>query len=156
MNPLFAYGASFAVTFLAGWLGSIASIQARSFYESLDKPAWAPPAGVFGPVWTLLYLSMAIAAGMAINSAGMIRGAAVLFVIQLMLNALWSWTFFKWESGPASMVTIFALWILIIATMIGFWRINTISGAFMIPYLAWVTFASVLNGTIWKLNPGAL
>ncbi|MBI5706122.1 MAG: tryptophan-rich sensory protein [Armatimonadetes bacterium] len=118
---------------------------------------WAPPAGVFGPVWTLLYVLMAVAAWRIYRSGSAnTKSLLGLFLFQLGLNALWSWTFFKWESGFGSMITIVALWVSILATMIGFWRVNFASGMMLIPYLAWVSFAAALNWAIWNLNRGAL
>ncbi len=157
MNPIIAYVGSFGATFLAAAVGSAASIQAGSFYAALTKPAWAPPGAVFGPVWTVLYLMIGAAGGMALSTRGSSPLAlAALFVLQLILNAFWSWAFFKWESGLGSMITIVALWLAILATLIAFWRAHTVSGVLMLPYLLWVTFAAVLNGTIWGLNRGLL
>jgi tryptophan-rich sensory protein len=156
MNLWLAYILSFATTLLAALAGSAASIQAGSFYAGLNKPTWAPPASVFGPVWTVLYLMMAIAGGMALSGNASYRWPALLFVVQLALNALWSWTFFKWESGAGSMATIAVLWIFIVATTATFWRANAISGWLMIPYLGWVSFAAVLNAAVWRLNPDLL
>jgi tryptophan-rich sensory protein len=157
MSPLIAYLVSFGATFLAAIAGSAASIQAGAFYGALAKPSWAPPAGVFGPVWMLLYVMMAAAGGMAMNAGSSnARGLIAPFVAQLALNALWSWTFFKWESGLGSMITIAALWVFILATVITFWKANSLSGILLLPYLAWVTFAAGLNASIWNLNRGAL
>lgn len=148
---------TFGATFLAAAIGSAASISAAEFYGRLAKPTWAPPAGVFGPVWTLLYILMAIAAWLIYRSGPTNMKALLgLFLFQLALNALWSWTFFKWESGAGSMATIVILWVSILVALIGFWRVNSVSGALMLPYLAWVTFAAALNGAIWNLNRGAL
>lgn len=149
--------ATFGATALAATIGSAASISAAEFYGRLAKPAWAPPAGVFGPVWTLLYVLMAVAAWRIYRSGSAnTKSLLGLFLFQLGLNALWSWTFFKWESGFGSMITIVALWVSILATMIGFWRVNFASGMMLIPYLAWVSFAAALNWAIWNLNRGAL
>jgi tryptophan-rich sensory protein len=153
MNSFFAYFGSFSATFLAAVAGSVASIQAAKFYGDLTKPSWAPPGTVFGPVWTVLFLMMALAGGMALSAGGSdLRLRVAVFLLQLMLNALWSWTFFKWQSGPASIVTISVLWTAILLNMIAFWKVSSISGALMLPYLAWVTFAGALNLAIWNLN----
>lgn len=148
---------TFGATALAAAIGSAASISAAEFYGRLTKPAWAPPASLFGPVWTLLYVMIATA-GWLIYRSGVTNSRALLglFLAQLVLNALWSWTFFKWESGLGSMVTIVTLWAVILATMIGFWKANLASGTLILPYLAWVTFAAALNWSIWNLNRGAL
>ena len=157
MTGFTAYIASFGATLLAAMAGSVASVAARDFYQALTKPSWAPPAGVFGPVWTLLYLMIATAGGLVLRVSGSeARGPARLFFVQLGLNALWSWTFFAWKSGPGSMITITALWVTIVATMIAFWRVDRIASVLMVPYLGWVTFAAALNLTIWRLNQGPL
>lgn len=149
--------ATFGATFLAALVGSSASISASKFYAQLVKPRWAPPAKVFGPVWTVLYLMMAFSAWLIVRNGGgntnLLLGT---YGVQLAVNALWSWTFFKWKSGIASMVTIIVLWIAIAATVFGFWKVDPWAGALLLPYWAWVTFASVLNATVWRLNPELL
>jgi tryptophan-rich sensory protein len=152
---------------LAGWLllsyavsavGAVASIQAKSFYGQLVQPAWAPPPGVFGPVWTTLYTLMGIAAWLVWRSGGFSanRQALSLFLLQLAFNALWSWLFFAWKLGGLAFAEIVVLWFLIAATLVSFWRVRKLAGALLIPYLAWVGFASVLNFALWRLNPGIL
>lgn len=149
--------ATFGATVAAAILGSAASISAAEFYGRLAKPTWAPSAGVFGPVWTLLYVMIAIS-GWQIYRSGPpnVRLLLGLFVAQLALNALWSWTFFKWESGLGSMATIVALWVAIVVVIVGFWRVSPLAGALMLPYLAWVSFAAALNAALWRLNPSLL
>ena len=147
-----------AVCFIVAAVGASASLQAGSFYAELVRPDWAPPASVFGPVWTLLYAMMAIAASLiwqrrAIQLA---RIALAFFAFQLILNALWSWLFFGWNQGALSLLDIVVLWALIVATLVLFWRIRPLAGMLLVPYLAWVTFASVLNYEIWRLNPSML
>ena len=147
-----------AVCFVAAAIGALASIQAGSFYLSLVRPAWAPPASVFGPVWTVLYAAMAIAAWLVWREGGFrrARSALMLFLAQLALNAVWSWLFFAWHLGALAFFDILLLWILIVATLIAFWRIRALAGALLIPYLLWVSFAAVLNYTVWQLNPTVL
>lgn len=147
-----------AVTFVAAAIGSVASIRAGSFYTQLVRPDWAPPAGLFGPVWTILYALMGIAAWLVWRAGGFraARTALTLFLVQLAVNALWSWLFFGWHLGAAAFVDIVVLLALIVATLISFWRIRPLAGALLIPYLLWVGFASVLNYTVWQLNPLAL
>jgi tryptophan-rich sensory protein len=146
------------LTFVAAALGAIASARAPEFYAQLALPSWAPPAAVFGPVWTLLYLAMALAAwlvwrGHAIVAA---RGALTLFVAQLAANALLSWLFFAWHLGALAFAEVLALWALILATVVAFWRLNTIAALMLVPYLVWVTFASALTFAVWQLNPDSL
>lgn len=157
MGGLLGFLATIGATIAAAFIGSAASITAAEFYGRLVKPSWAPPASVFGPVWTVLYIMMA-AAGWQIYRADPpnVRLLLGLFVVQLVLNALWSWTFFKWESGLGSMTTIVGLWVAIVVVIIGFWRVSPLAGALMIPYLAWVSFASALNVALWRLNPTLL
>ncbi|MEO7323209.1 MAG: TspO/MBR family protein [Dokdonella sp.] len=139
---------------IAAALGAVASIDASSFYVQLHQPAWAPPAWVFGPVWSVLYLLMGIAAWLVWRAAALraTRGALVMFLLQLGLNALWSWLFFAWHRGAMAFADIVLLWVLIIMTLVSFWRIKPLAGALLIPYLLWVSFASVLNYAVWQLN----
>lgn len=143
------------VSFAASAVGAVASIQARSFYSQLSQPAWAPPPSVFGPVWTVLYALMAIAAWLVWRRGGfrINRIALSFFLGQLILNALWSWLFFAWQLGALAFVDIVLLWILIVATLVSFWRVQLLAGALLIPYLLWVSFAAVLNYSVWQLNP---
>lgn len=150
---------SLLVTFLAAGLGSIASLQAGTFYQQLALPDWAPPGDVFGPVWTVLYALMAIAAWLAWRAAGSVaaaRTALTLYLVQLAANALWSWLFFGWHMGGAALADLVLLWLLIGATTFAFWRIRPLAGALMLPYWTWVTFAGFLNYATWHLNPQVL
>jgi len=148
----------FVVSFAASAVGAVASIQAESFYGQLVQPPWAPPSSVFGPVWSVLYALMAIAAWLVWRSGGFRanRTALSLFVVQLALNALWSWLFFAWHLGAWAFADIGVLWAFIVATLVSFWRVRPLAGALLIPYLLWVSFASVLNYSVWQLNPQIL
>lgn len=143
------------VTFAAAAIGSIASIHAKSFYAQLARPEWAPSAFVFGPVWTVLYVLMAVAAWLVWRSNGFrtARTALSLYVAQLALNALWSWLFFAWHSGALAFADIILLLAAIIITTIAFWRKSRLAGLLLVPYLLWVSFALMLNYSIWQLNP---
>src|SRR5690606_36483937 len=114
------------------------------FYGRLALPDWAPPASVFGPAWTLLYVLMALAAWMVWRRAGWsgARGALSLYLVQLLLNALWSWLFFAWRLGGAAFVEVLVMWLAIAATLLAFWRVRPLAGALLLPYLGWVTFAA--------------
>ncbi len=146
------------VSFAAAAVGALASIQAKSFYSQLAQPDWAPPPGVFGPVWTALYALMGIAAWWLWRCGGFRanRQALTLFMLQLGFNALWSWLFFAWHRGLWAFVEVIVLWILIVATLVSFWRVRPLAGALLIPYLLWVSFAAVLNFSLWQLNPQVL
>lgn len=147
-----------AITFVAAAIGGAGSINAGSFYEQLMLPEWAPPSSLFGPVWTVLYAMMGISAWLVWRVDGFLtaRVALTLFLIQLALNAVWSWVFFAWHLGGLAFANILLLWILIVTTLIAFWRVRAIAGALLVPYLLWISFASALNYTIWQLNPQIL
>jgi tryptophan-rich sensory protein len=154
-----ALAAWLGISFVAAALGASASIRAADFYGRLARPGWAPPAAAFGPVWTVLYALMGVAAWMVWRTAeGAARRLALaLFLVQLALNALWSWLFFAWHLGAASFADIVALWIAIAATMAAFGRARQLTAALLlVPYLLWVGFAAALNYEIWRMNPGIL
>lgn len=144
--------------FTVSAIGAVASIQAQSFYEQLAQPQWAPPGYVFGPVWTVLYAMMGVAAWLVWCRGGFYRNRLelTLFVVQLAVNALWSWLFFAWFLGAAAFANIILLWLLIVATLLVFWRKRHLAGALLLPYLLWVSFAAALNYSVWQLNPGLL
>lgn len=157
-RQLLGFSGWFLVTFLAAALGARASISASSFYADLVLPAWAPPAGLFGPVWTVLYAMMALAAFLVWRERGW-RAAApalTLYLLQLGVNALWSWLFFGWKLGALAFADILLLLALIVATLVAFWRVHKLAAYLLLPYLAWVSFASVLNYAVWQANPGLL
>ncbi|HVE54851.1 MAG TPA: TspO/MBR family protein [Ramlibacter sp.] len=146
-----------AVAFVAAGIGAIASAQAASFYAQLARPAWAPPASVFGPVWTALYALMGIAAWLAWREKDKPRAPALaLFVVQLVANALWSWFFFRWHMGAAAFADVLLLLLLIVATVMLFWRLRRLAALLLLPYLAWVAFASALTWSVWRANPPLL
>lgn len=146
------------IVFVAAALGAAASVEAPSFYAQLVRPEWAPPARVFGPVWTVLYALMGIAAWLVWRVGGYRRAqvALNLFLVQLVLNTLWSWLFFGWQKGAVAFADIVVLWLLIVVTLVAFWRVKPLAGALLIPYLLWVSFAAVLNYSVWQLNPQLL
>lgn len=144
--------------FTAAAISAVASVQAATFYRQLAQPPWAPPSSLFGPVWSGLYALMGIAAWLVWREGGWCRqrGALTLFVIQLAVNALWSWLFFAWHRGGTAFAEVLMLWLLIVATLAAFWRVRALAGALLVPYLLWVSFASALTYTTWQLNPGLL
>ena len=146
------------VSFIAAVIGAAGSIQAGPLYTQLARPEWAPPASTFGPVWTVLYALLGIAAWLVWRAADFrtTRSPLALFLVQLALNALWSWLFFGWHQGALAFADIVLLWVLIVASVIAFWRISRLAGALLLPYLLWVTFATALNYSVWQLNPQVL
>jgi tryptophan-rich sensory protein len=146
------------VCFAFSALGAAASIQARSFYGALTRPEWAPPGWLFGPVWTVLYLMMAIAAWMIWRRGGFAanRVALSLFVAQLAFNALWTWMFFAWQLGALAFVEVLLLWALIATVIVVFYRKRALAAVLLVPYLMWVSFASALTYSLWQLNPQIL
>lgn len=146
------------VSFAASAIGAVASIKAQSFYGELTQPSWAPPGSVFGPVWTTLYTLMGIAAWLVWREGGFQKNktALTLFLVQLVVNALWSWLFFAWHLGAYALIDLIVLWLLIVATLLAFWRVKALAGALLVPYLLWVSFAGFLNYAVWQLNPQIL
>lgn len=142
------------LTFLAPALGSWAVGNSAGFYQSLQRPAWSPPAWIFGPVWTLLYTLMAVAAWLIWKRGGWReqRGPLALYVVQLALNAAWTPIFFGAHRIGLAAAEIVVLWLVIVATMVAFWRVSRAAGALFVPYLAWVSFATALNVELWRLN----
>jgi len=124
------------------------------WYRALDKPPWTPPGWVFGPAWTLLYLSMGVAAWLVWRERGWQRAALPLAVygVQLVLNGLWSWLFFGLRRPDLALADIVALWAVIATTIVTFWGVRPLAGAILLPYLAWVGFATALNASIWRRN----
>lgn len=141
---------------MAGLIGSIATTPSiPTWYAALQKPSLAPPNWVFAPVWTTLFLLMGIAAFLVwrkgLNAPG-VKLALGIFTLQLVINTLWSFTFFGLRSPLAGLVTISVLWVAILLTIVVFFRISRVGAILLIPYLLWVSFASVLNAQILALN----
>ena len=147
-----------AVTFIAAAVGAFATTQAASFYGELARPSWAPPASWFGPVWSVLYVLMAVAAWLVwrVPYEARTRTPLALFLLQLAVNALWSWLFFAWRLGGLAFADVVLLVALIAATLVSFWRVNRLAGALLVPYLCWVGFATALTWSVWQSNPALL
>jgi benzodiazapine receptor len=142
------------IGFLGGrWTGP----EIPRWYRTLTKPSFNPPSWIFAPVWTTLYLLMAIAAWLVFKTpASSARTLGLsLFVVQLALNLAWSWIFFRKHAIGAAAIEVALLWCSIGATTIAFSLVSTAGAFLMAPYWAWVTFASILNASIWRLNPTA-
>lgn len=134
--------------------GLVTQPALADWYASLSKPVWTPPSWLFGPVWTLLYITMAIAAWLVWRRRRQTSIALPmgLFVVQLGLNALWSPLFFGWRQVLLASVDIVLLWLGIGLTMLAFWRVVRAAGWLLVPYWGWVTYAVSLNLAIWWLN----
>jgi tryptophan-rich sensory protein len=147
-----------ALAFVAAAVGGAAAADAPAFYGQLVLPTWAPPAGAFGPVWTVLYTLMGIAAWLVWRERRVrpVAPALALFAVQLAVNAAWSWFFFAWKSGAAAFVAIVLLLGLIVATMVAFYKVRRAAGLLFVPYLAWVCLATALSWTVWRHNPTLL
>ena len=140
----------------AGAVGSIFTREAiPTWYATLEKPAFNPPNWLFAPVWTLLYILMGLAAFLVWRRGlenRQVRIALIVFLVQLVLNALWSVAFFGLESPLYGLIVISVLWVAILVTVIKFYKVSAVASILMWPYLLWVTFAAVLNSSIWLLN----
>jgi len=148
--------ASVAIPLAAGAIGSVATARSvTTWYPTLQKASFNPPGWVFAPVWTTLYVMMGIALflvwrrGLALP---LVKTGIVLFAVQMALNTLWSIAFFGMRSPAAGLVVIVLLWVALVLTMITFFRISRAPGLLLVPYFLWVSFATVLNGTLWWLN----
>lgn len=140
-----------ALSFSASALGAF--FQPGDWYAALEKPSWNPPSWVFGPVWTVLYVLIAVAAWRVWTRWGREASLAItVWGVQMVLNALWSYLFFGVRQPGLAFGEIVLLWLAIAATIWLFWRRDRIAALLLTPYLAWVSFAAVLNFTIWRLN----
>ena len=147
---------SILIVFIAGTIGSTATLpQIPTWYASLAKPSWAPPNWLFGPVWTILYILIGIALFLVWKegiSRKDVKLAISVFVVQLVLNVLWSVIFFGYNSLLGGLIVIIILWIAILANIIFFYRVSKSAGLLLVPYIVWVTIASYLNYSVYLLN----
>jgi tryptophan-rich sensory protein len=146
---------------LVGWLvlclaasGTAFFVSTGGWYASLRKPVWNPPSWLFGPVWTLLYVMMAVAAWLVWREGGWKNQTRplALFLFQWLLNVLWTPLFFGMHRSGLAYIEIVALWSVLAATLGLFWRVKKTAGLLLVPYLVWVTFAAALNFTLWHMN----
>ncbi|MEI8011618.1 MAG: TspO/MBR family protein [Candidatus Omnitrophota bacterium] len=145
----------FVLCFGAAAVGSVfTAASVKSWYSTIRKPAWNPPDKVFAPVWTILYLMMAVAGWMAWERlpGNILCLPMMLFVVQLILNAGWSALFFGLRKPGWAFMELMLLWVSILLTMTSFWNIYWLAGLLFLPYFLWVSFAGVLNFHLWKLN----
>jgi benzodiazapine receptor len=137
----------------AAGLGSLLTKPALgSWYAGLSKPRWTPPNWLFGPVWTILFVAMAIAAWLVWRKVGLTAAPMQLFLLQLLLNVSWSALFFRLRSPGLAFAEIVVLWFAILATSVGFWKVVPAASWLLLPYWIWVSYAAALNFSIWLLN----
>ena len=145
-----------ALCLTVGGLGGLATARSvDTWYLTINRPSWNPPGWLFGPVWTTLYVMMAVAAWLVWKRDPRFAGvhiALLLFFVQLFFNFLWSFIFFGAQAVGWALVDIVLLWIVLALTIWAFFGISRLAGLLMLPYLAWTSFASFLNFTIWQMN----
>ena len=134
--------------------GAVTASSVGTWYAGLAKPSFNPPNWVFGPVWTTLYLMMAVAGWRVwrLRASAAARRGVELWAVQLAMNLMWSYLFFGARAIGAALAEIVVLLAAIIATAALFWRVDRVAGALFAPYIAWVAFATVLNAALWRLN----
>jgi translocator protein len=134
-----------------------ARYQPGPWFQRLQKPRWNPPAWIFPPVWTGLYVMMGLAAWQVarMRSRREVRGPLLLYLLQLSLNGLWSWLFFGRHNISLALKDLAALWGSLLATVVAFWRVKPLAGWLLLPYFAWVSFAAYLNYQLQRLNRAA-
>jgi len=137
------------VTFCAPALGAFSTPD--QWYWTIEKPSWNPPGWVFGPVWTFLYITMAVAAWLIWKNQGWSK-AVGLYGIQLVFNAAWTPVFFGAHQIGWALVVIMGLWLAAMLTTVAFFRVSRCAGFLMVPYMVWLSFATILNFTLWQLN----
>jgi translocator protein len=141
------------ICFIAAWIGS--QFPPDEWYNRLIKPVLTPPGWILGPVWTMLYAMMGVAAWLVWEKRqnDKVTISLWLFILQLGLNSLWSYLFFGLKSPGLALLDILALWVAILASLISFFRHQRTAGKLLIPYLLWVSFAVYLNLQFWRLTP---
>jgi benzodiazapine receptor len=141
------------ICLVVGTLGGLSSTTAiEDWYRTIAKPSWTPPDAVFGPVWTVLYIMMAVAAWLVWRTGDQVRPALILFFVQLALNLAWTLLFFAARSPGLALIEVVFLWLGVLFTMLAFFARSRVAGWLFVPYLAWVSFAAVLNAAIWMMN----
>lgn len=155
MNKTVKLIISIALPVAVGALSSFFTVTGEgSWYQTISKPSWNPPGWIFGPVWTTLYILMGIAFFLVWRSpeSKARKMAMLLFGIQLLFNFFWSFIFFDQQLIGLALVEIAVLWIFILLSIFAFARVNKTAAWLLVPYISWVSFAAILNYTIWKLN----
>jgi translocator protein len=141
---------------VVGSIGSLATYPAiPTWYRFLLKPSFSPPNWLFGPVWTLLFTLMGVAAYLVFKEGlkkPQVKAALSMFAVQFVFNVAWSFAFFGAHSPSLGLMVILILWFLIVFTLILFKRVNSLAGYLLIPYFLWVSFAMILNAAVYSLN----
>ena len=156
-SNIVAFVIALAVPFTVAAIGGIVtSSSVSTWYQTLNKPAWNPPAWVFGPVWTVLYFMMGLASWLVwrrrSQNEAQVRSALGWYGLQLSLNLGWSVIFFGLQQIGLALIEIVALWSTLLLTTVKFWHIRRAAAGLLLPYLLWTTFATALNAAIWWLN----
>ena len=148
--------AAILMSLAAGAIGSMATVTGiNSWYSELIKPSFNPPNWIFGPVWTILYILMGIALYLIWQDGlkkAFVKNSFMLFIVNLVLNSFWSIAFFGMQNPALAFLVIILLWLVILTLILRFYKINKLASYLLIPYILWVSFASVLNFSIWQLN----
>jgi translocator protein len=155
-NKYIKLAVAILMSLVAGVIGSTATVTGiNSWYADLVKPFFNPPNWIFGPVWTMLYILMGISLYLVWQKGlkkSFIKNSFILFIINLILNSFWSVSFFGMQNPALAFMVIIVLWLVILMLIIRFYKINKAASYLLIPYILWVSFASVLNFSIWQLN----
>ena len=154
MSNTFKFIIAITIPLLIGFSSSFFTVsEIGSWYQTIEKPSWNPPNWIFGPVWTTLYVLMGISLFLVWKSSALHkRSAIILFSLQIVLNFFWSFIFFKQHQIGLAFAEILALWSMILLNIFAFGRINKLAAWLLVPYISWVSFAAILNFTIWQLN----
>ena len=156
MGKFLKYVLSIGICLAAGGLGTIFTISSiPTWYAHLIKPAFSPPNWLFGPVWTILYILMGVSLALVwvkVVKTERVREALMLFGVQLFLNAIWSPIFFGAKDLTLALIVIILMWFFILKTILAFGKVNKTASYLLYPYIAWVSFASILNFSVWILN----
>ncbi|QDW19871.1 TspO/MBR family protein [Flavobacterium sp. KBS0721] len=157
LNKITKIVVALIICLMVGYSASIVTRPSvETWYPTIIKPSFNPPNWIFMPVWTLLYILMAVAAGLVWDKIKEqnqeVKVALGFFLIQLTLNAIWSYIFFGLKNPMLALIEIALLWLMIYETYLKFIKINKTAGYLLIPYMAWVAFAGILNASIWWLN----
>lgn len=156
MNNTFKLIIAIAIPLVVGGTSGFFTITGvDSWFQTVNKPSWNPPNWIFGPVWTTLYALMGVALFLVWKSDGsdiLKKTAIALFAVQMILNFFWSFIFFDQHQIGWALVEIIVLWVSILLTIFAFGNVSKLAAWLLVPYISWVSFATILNYSIWKLN----